>query len=182
MNLAPVWINGFPLPPSVNSSLIPVVGKVGRDKNQKPIYRARMIESKEHRTFLKECKQWGFRNRNGLAAITQEIRAYKEHCEKSGVVFALKVDCYFVFHVERLITVNKKSEQIDADNRLKACWDGVSDILGIDDKAFYAGHCEKVTTLSKELECSMIKISPMHPRTYEQIKSIMLKEMTTPGS
>ena len=62
---------------------------------------------------------------------------------------------------------------MDANNRLKGQLDAVATAVGIDDSFFFGGHCEKVTCSRKEEECAIIKISPMKPRTLEQILALM---------
>lgn len=63
---------------------------------------------------------------------------------------ALKVDCFFAFPKEKLISKTAKAKSpiktLDANNRLKSCLDSVSRIIQIDDKHFVTGVCEKVVS------------------------------------
>lgn len=171
-----LWLNGFPLPPSVNSSLIPVIGKTALNNKGKRYWKGRMMKTKVAHDFTWEVLAWKQKNLSAVNAIRKEIFELKKATESAGRVFALRVDCYFVFHVERILTVNNLPEGIDADNRLKPCWDAIKMILSIDDRHFFAGQCEKLTTLTKESECSIIKISQMTPRTHQEIRAQMLQD------
>lgn len=171
-----IWINGFPLPHSVNDGMIPVIGKTAISGQGKRYYKGRMVKTKIAHSFTWECLEWKRKNLAAVNALRKEIFDLKKSTEAAGKVFALRVDCFFVFHVERLLTVNNLPEGIDADNRLKPCWDAVKMILSIDDRHFFAGQCEKLTTLTKESECSIIKISQMTPRTHQEIRAQMLRE------
>lgn len=171
-----IWITGFPLPPSVNEYLMPVAGKWVINKRGKRYQQGRWVKTDIHRAFMDQCYLWRSQHITSFHKIQQAIHKAKKNTEDMGQRFALKVDCYFVFHVERIYTVNNKVERLDADNRLKPCRDALANILELDDKYFFAGSCEKVTTRSKESECSMIRMDQMIPRTMEQIKSQMLQE------
>ena len=81
------------------------------------------------------------------------------------------------FHVEHLLDANNRTKPIDADNRLKPCLDAISRILDLDDRFFFASSCEKVFVPSKELkECSVIKITPMMPRTAPEIRALIQRD------
>ena len=168
-----VWINNFPLAPSVNNSLIPIAGKLVRNKYGKLYRQGRMIKSNEAKVFDQMCHYWALQNSGNLSVIKNELKKIKMLAELKREPFALKVECFVVFEYGRIFTVNKKAEQLDADNRLKKTLDGLKIVLGIDDKTFFSSSCEKVTTHSKELECAMIRISLMRPRTREDIKAMM---------
>jgi Holliday junction resolvase RusA-like endonuclease len=91
------------------------------------------------------------------------------------------VDNYFALEDSRLWTVNNLPQQIDADNRLKPCRDALSTLLGIDDKHFFSGYFEKVSTNSKELECSAIRISLMTPRSLQDLREQIKAERMNPA-
>lgn len=179
-----IWINGFPLPPSVNEYLMPVAGKVKiNQKTGKPYRAGHFVKTPIHKQFMDDCYLWRLKNNAAFWQIHAAIHKHKQLVESRGEHFALRVDAFFVFHVERVFsTKNSLIERIDADNRLKPCRDALSNLLEIDDKHFFAGGCEKVTTQAKELECSILRISPMRPRTLEEIKALQKMEANTPAS
>lgn len=164
-----VWLNGFPLAHSVNNSLMPVPGKPKRGKNGHTYRVGRLVKTKEARHFEELCVLWSLQNRDKLAKVKHNLLEVQRQCEARKERFALKVECFFAFEESRIFTVNNKNEQLDADNRLKPTLDGLKLVLGIDDKAFFHASCEKVATHSKDLECAIVKISLMRPRTLTEI-------------
>lgn len=168
-----IWIDRFPLPPSVNEYLMPVAGRWTTDKKGRSYRKGRWVKTDLHRKYVDACWIWARTNRIAFDTVQSKILDMKKDCEFRGKPFALRVDCWFVFHVERVFTEAGLPHRIDSDNRLKPCRDALAEILGIDDKYFFAGHCEKVTTRSKELECSIIRVVQMTPRTLEEIKALM---------
>lgn len=159
------WIINFPLPPSVNSYLTPIVVKG----------RGRLVKSKIHRQFMEDCHIYRLRNHVQVRKMEDALKNLKLQCEQEGRTFALRVDAYFVFHVERI-------QANDANNRLKPVLDGLVRILDVDDRFYYAGECEKIITTQRNLECAIIRISPMTPRTLEQLKAQIALETSIRGS
>lgn len=151
-----IWLVKFPLPPSENTRLFAV--------------RSRMVKSKVHRQYTDLCHLWANHNQKAFDDIRNQLLDKMMECHQAGRHFALRVDCYFVFEHSRIYTQANALEKLDADNRIKAALDGLSSILGIDDRHFFASSCEKLTTHSKDLECSVLKISQMSPRTLEDLK------------
>ncbi len=168
-----IWIQGFPLAPSVNEYLIPVPGKWAITKNGRQYQKGRFVKSKVHRNFLDQCYLWRSLNLTAFNRIHTLLHNAHKH---AGNTFALRVDCFFVFHVERIFTVNGKIEQLDADNRLKPTRDALATLLDLDDKFFFAGLCEKVTTPKESNQCAIIRIEQMIPRTLDQVKAQMAME------
>lgn len=167
------WLNGFPLPPSVNLHLIPVAGKPQFTANGKVRRPTRMIKSPQHRRYAKDCEDWHQMNIPSIDLMREEILEYKSKCKMNE--FALRIECYFVFHEEQMWS---KNHAPDADNRLKPCLDQVKKILDLDDVLYFASISEKVYASQKESECSIIRISPMVPRSQKQILEIMNLEAT----
>lgn len=154
-----IWLDNFPLPPSVNTHLF--------------AYRGRLVKSRQHTQYRDHCWLWASTNQSAFSHIKSKLVKLKSEMEANKQPFALCVDSFIVFHVEQVLTVNNKCQGIDADNFRKALLDGLAAILDIDDKHFFAGHCEKVTTQSKELRCAILRIAPMKPRTLEEIQKLM---------
>lgn len=172
-----IWLLNFPLPPSVNEYLMPVPGAWAVNKKGKTYRKGRFVKTEIHTNYVKRCWEWRYINRaafdNAQAELVRQFQEAKLNKQK----FALRVDCYFAFEHSRIWTVNNLAEQIDSDNRLKPCRDALSKLLGIDDKYFFSGFFEKVSTNSKELECSILRISLATPRTMDDVlKQIKLEK------
>lgn len=155
-----IWCVNFPLPPSVNEYLMPVATRGGRP---------RLVKTPIHREFMDRCHIWKIQNNSAVQTMRDHLREAILKSNQDGLRFALKVDAFFVFHVERLLAN-------DANNRLKPALDGLVEILGIDDKHFYSGLCEKVSTDSKDKECTILRISQMVPRTHKDILELIEHE------
>lgn len=115
---------------------------------------------------MDRCHLWRAQNSKAVEIMKNQLREKIYKCKAENKTFALKVDAFFVFHVERLL-------QNDANNRLKPALDGLVEVLEIDDKHFYSGLCEKVSTDSKEKECTILRISQMTPRSREEIMALI---------
>jgi hypothetical protein len=164
----PVWFNNFPLPPSVNEYLMVIHG--------------RLVKTKVHRDYGDLCLLWASQNRGALTSIKNWLLELKKRNETAKRPFALEISVYLAFEESRLLTVNNKTEQLDGSNRLKALMDGLSTVLSIDDKHFFAEHCEKVIAKSKETECTIIRIAPMSPRSQQEIIQMMNSQRHIRGS
>lgn len=163
-----IWITNFPMPPSANEHLFAVKG--------------RLVKSQKHRDFKRVCELWYLQNRRSIDPIRSKLMEMKNAARARGSDLALKVDAYIAVDRSRVFTGTGKCEQIDANNFLKPLLDGLVVVIGIDDKHFFAGNCEKVTTSSKELECSVVRITPTRPRTLEEIRALMRSETNLAGS
>lgn len=160
-----IVIDAIPLPPSANKMYDPIaIKRKAKDGFGVRVGVGRM-RSAELNHFKLQCMN--LRNQN-LAAF-KKIHTQMLQWMMQG--YTLRVDTYFVFHVERVWTKNRKPEQIDADNRRKPAQDSIADMIGLDDKWFFAGEIEKATCIKKESECSIIVIKPFKPRTLEQIRA-----------
>lgn len=146
----------------------PATGKLGAS--------GRLIKTQIHRDYQSTCERWALQNREAVRRAASELRDIKVRYDADSLPFALKIDCYFVFKRERIFTVNQKCLQIDANNRLKPLLDALVNVLGIDDKHYFAGNCEKVTALPTQAEGTFVRIGLMAPRTYAEIQDLMRKE------
>jgi hypothetical protein len=150
------WLDGFPMPPSINEQLMSV--------------RGRLIKTKKAREFDKQVNEYCRANR----AIIKEI---KKELTPALAMQGLKIDCFFAFHEDRLVTKTKKAKDwlkvLDANNRLKSTLDGISKALEIDDKFFIAGNCEKVSCKSLEDQRVLIRIKPQNLKNLEAVLFMM---------
>lgn len=175
-----IILYNFPLPPSVNEYLVPVVSnKYSFDKKGKPYRKAHFVKSDIHRNYLKRCQEWKFHNNLNWLEVQRRLQEIKKQAQDSRKQFALRMDHYFAFEKSRLWTVNNLAQQIDCDNRMKPCRDAVANLLDIDDKYFFSGFIEKVSAPTKEAECTIIKITLMTPRTLEQVQAQMKLEASS---
>lgn len=177
-----IWLMNFPLPPTVNEYLMPVAGRWAVSKKGKRYQKGGFVKTKLHSDYLKRCYEWRALHNTGWQRIQEDLHARLESARRNGLRFALRVDTYFAFEESRLWTVNNLAQQIDADNRLKPCRDALSKLLGIDDKHFFGGFFEKITTHSKEYECSTLRITLMTPRTLEDLKTEIQRQARTRGT
>lgn len=88
----------------------------------------------------------------------------------------LCVDRWFCFEESRVYSQTSTVKALDATNFVKPLDDVLADLLLIDDRHFFAGIAEKVTTKSKEEECTIIEITPHLPQSKD---SILLSLKTT---
>jgi|WetSurMetagenome_2_1015567.scaffolds.fasta_scaffold283741_2 hypothetical protein len=167
MEMNPIWISDFPLPPSVNEYLTPI--------------RGRMIKTKVHRDFLQRCMIWSLRSKTTVDLAKDRFMTMKQEMERVQKYSAFRVDCFFAFHHSRVFTKNGLVKQLDADNRMKPAMDAIVKIFEIDDRLFFSGRCEKITTDFKEKECSLIRICPMTPKTLSEMKTQINQETIMAG-
>lgn len=162
--------------PTVNNSLVKVAGNghLKFNKRGKP-YRQQFAKSKTHKAFENACKVWQTMNSRAVMAMRNELLKYKSEIEKKGGRFALRIECFFAFSEEQMWSAGFAP---DADNRLKPCLDALKKILELDDVLYFATLSEKVTTTTKDQECSVIRISPMTHRTLDQVRAQMFREGT----
>lgn len=166
--MEPLIILDFPMPPSVNTMLMPVMGEMRRNKKGQVYASGRMVKSKEHIEYAKLCNQWALKYQRGLDRFKEDLHAAKAKKESEGQPFCLSVDAFYMFHVERLITVNGKVEKKDVDNLNKAGLDNLCRILEIDDKHIFKINAEKCSTATSERV--ILKISLFEMRSDEKVK------------
>lgn len=146
----------MPMPPSINRQLASVKG--------------RLIKTSEARNHEREISVFSLKHQSDCKKARIQIEQW---IKDQG----LQVDCFFVFHEERLLTKTKKAESwlkvLDANNRLKSSLDAISRIISVDDKYFVTGICEKVSCKSLDEERVIYRISPTKLRTVDQIQSQM---------
>ena len=166
--MEPLIIKDWPMPPSVNTMLMPVMGAMRRNKKGQVYASGRMVKSKEHVEYAKLCNQWALKYQRGLERFKEELQTIKAHKESQGIPFCLSLDAFYLFNVERILTVNNKTEKLDIDNRLKSLLDNLCRILEIDDKHIFKINAEKCSTITNERV--ILKISLCEMRSADQIK------------
>lgn len=136
-------IDDFPLPPSENEMYRNVPG-VGR------------VSAQALKDYKKAVEAWYYTH---LKVVKELQNLFKN--DWAGSV-AYEVDTYFVFSRDRVWTLKGLPKKLDASNRVKACHDALANILGIDDKLFWAGRFEK---LVGDQERVIVMIRPYVPIT-----------------
>ncbi len=175
-NLESIWLTRMPIPPSVNASLIPRPVRKLSQKNGKAYWGAGQRLSPQSIEFKKAVSAYGKVNRFALDRIASNLKKLVEQG------WVLRVDVFIAFEESRVFSSpNRKILQLDGNNRIKPLLDGVASLLGIDDSVFFRGDCEKVTTASKESECTLVRIQPVRPRTLQQIQQLMLDDVKSRG-
>jgi len=159
-----IVIDNFPLGPSANELYEPNVRRY-RDKSGKlRVTVAGYRKGKVLSEYMEAVELYKSRNIIKIIDISKQCKEWL----KEGYV--LRVDTYHAFQYDRVWTVNKKAQRLDANNRVKACLDAVANMIGVDDKYFFDGDCGKLSCDRRESECTIIKISPMKPMTLDQIR------------
>ena len=165
-----IIIKDFPMPVSVNKSMMPVIGRLKFNKNGKPYGSGRFVKTEEYKKFEAEAIKWELSHKKGLEALKAEIIKRRQMLNKEGMELTLKVQYFAVFPKEKLITVTNKLERRDADNLIKTCKDVLFKGLCLDDKHVFKDEIEKVVG---ESEYMIIKITEYSPKTEQNIKSIL---------
>ncbi len=167
MSLTEIWLDNLPIPPSANTMYDTTVRKVKKRNKAGKIYQGVITGKKcslELEHFKLRCRS--FKNVNHV--LISQMRLQCLEWIKQGYI--LRVDTWFGFEHSRIWTKDGQPQRIDSDNRRKPMQDGLAEILDIDDKWFFSGNIEKVTSDSKELECGIIRIMPIKARTLKQIR------------
>lgn len=177
-----IWLVNFPLPPSVNEYLMPVAGPTARNKKGKLYTTGRWVKTEPHKAYMRRCHEWRALHNAHWWKIQDELQGMVRAARAAKVRLAFQVDTYFAFEESRLWTVNGLPQRLDADNRLKPCRDALAELLGIDDKYFFSGFFEKVSTTSKDHECTFLRISQTQPRTLQDLRLTINAERASSSS
>lgn len=133
-----IVIKDFPFPPSVNTHLVPTVGKVGFNSKGRLVGKSRFFKSKEHQNYAKQVNEWYTFYNKALKKLIEEIRQEKLFLKHR---FALEMSITLVTHKEKLL-------KYDADNRTKSVQDNLCRLLEIDDRYIFKSSIEKVLSNS----------------------------------
>lgn len=113
-----IALKKLPMPPTINKSLM--------------VARGRMIHTKESRIFKKQIEDIEFYN---FHEITKTRKYFSDH---RGERF-IKIHVHYFFRADELYYKNGKLKKMDCHNRSKAIYDGVSTLVGVDDRYFVPG-------------------------------------------
>lgn len=149
-----IVLEGLPIPPSINKQLMAV--------------RGRLIKTNVARDFDRLGVEWKLRNH------LKSKEAEEEAQKILGSGFDLRVDCYFVFHEDKLYWKRKGTlRKRDTNNLLKSSLDLVSRIINVDDTHFICGDAEKVLCKSSKDEQLIVRITPTKMRIVDELKKTL---------
>jgi Holliday junction resolvase RusA-like endonuclease len=127
----------LPMPPSGNDRLIPVI-RGGRP---------RLVPSKALTDFKKEMEVWFKQNLLVIGKGRQIVAGWK--CR--GLMIRFEIDAYFPS--SKIWLKNAEPRSCDADNRVKALQDVLTDLLMVEDKYCFETAVRKVESLKGEEKC-----------------------------
>jgi Holliday junction resolvase RusA-like endonuclease len=136
MNQTPIYaLLDMPVPPSENSAYLNLPGR-GR------------CPSKTLRDYKDKIHVWSMQNHAFIQYLRRELHGAE----------VLKVDFTLALHYKSLYTKDFRVKRLDATNRIKCCFDCLSDILAIDDRHFFSGTYAKVICPPERGEHSQLLI------------------------
>ena len=137
-------LKNLPLPPSIN--------------NLYATYKGHRIKSVEGKVFDKKIQYYKLKH----MLLLEEISLFlKDKC--------IKVDRYFVFHKSRVFCKNGDIKKLDVTNYVKSLDDGLSLLLGIDDRYFKSGVCELMWCEHKTNEQVIVDLNKFMVKEYRGI-------------
>ena len=145
-----IEVKYFPMPPSVNKSYTPY-----RDKYTKKL----SIKKNNVLTdYFKEAEGWRYRNLDKSKQISKIIGDWlMKGC-------FLYFDRYLMVHRNSLYYKNGNMRAWDVSNRIKALDDGLTRILGFDDRYVRSGREEAVMIDDQYEECAFVGILPIREK------------------
>lgn len=165
-----IIIKDFPLPPSINSAYMPIIGKIKRNSRGKVYGAGRMVKTDQYRDYESKCIKWQLRYQTALNSLKNEILDRKKILQNAGKELSLKLEMYAILPKEWIFTVNGKLENRDADNYNKVCQDNVFKMLCLDDKHVFKNEIQKVSGSKPYM---IIRLTEYEPKTEDQIKLLM---------
>ena len=159
-----IILPGYPMPPQSNN-LFANSYKGGRRR------------SREYNIYRGLVAQWEFLNRQKIIRCIETLKVWARE-----PLALIRVHTYFGFEESKIltkphkITGARKLKKLDASNRIKACHDTLSEIIGIDDLRFSCGEVDKCLSDKNEV---LIVLEPSKLRRLEEMKKGWgLKEKT----
>jgi len=118
-----------------------------------------------------------FKNQAKLFAIKQDFIAMISDCQrviKTEDTF-LKIDLLFSIPKSAMYTKDQRIKKLDVDNRIKAVFDALSDLIKVDDKYFQVGSAMKCYNDTKDDFWVDIKVDMIPVEEYKLAKVSYLK-------
>jgi hypothetical protein len=167
-----IWICDFPLPPTVNQYLQPRVHSVVENKTGQVRLKAWQHKTDIHQEYENACNMWCIAHASFVQGVRNELISTMRKMEHERIPVSFRVDSWFCFHEPRIYAKDGTIKELDANNRVKPFLDALVRIFGVDDRHFFAGNCEKITTDEKDKECAIARITPFRPRTLSDIMAL----------
>lgn len=134
-----------------------------------PSQNAQLTISYKHRRFIKTDKARLFDSQMNDYALhfNKIIQNAKAIINPKDI---LKVDCYFIFHKDRILSKKLELKRIDSDNRVKSTRDAISKLLEHDDRYFVTGIVERCYCDDIKDEQAIVIITKSSLKSYDQLK------------
>lgn len=160
-----IVLDDFPMPPSLNDSYQSVTKTFHTMRGT--VTRSAFIGTPDLVKFKAEMAIWKAEN----FPLLMEARGIILQWMRQE--FEVRVDFHFLWSHESIFTQTKRAKsrfhRLDADNRIKAGRDGLSECLEIDDTYFVDGRIEKAIQVEGKRPCAIIRVSKTKIRTAQQI-------------
>lgn len=164
-------IKDFPVPPSVNKYLMPVMHKIRKRKNGKLYATGVLAKTPEHRNYESTCQLWALSYQGGLSKLKAEITQRTQHLRKHKRDLILEVEYFILLPRHVVLTINNLCERVDSDNYLKPTKDNLFKILNLDDKCVFKDSIQKVAIDDDQKPCVIIAVKEYKPLTSSSVKS-----------
>lgn len=145
-----VYLTKFPIPCSHNRLYDHVTRRTSKGK----IYQARK-KSDKYLDFERQVQIYQFQNRSMIETAKSLLLPYKNH--------PLAIEISFYIHRPRLVTLKGHPKRFDVHNLMKAGFDTLSLMLGVDDSVFFEETIRKVPIEIYSEEGADISIHPLSP-------------------
>lgn len=128
-----VIIDSIPMPPSVNHAY--PTGSHGR-----------RFKSGEYQKWLKDLQ---------TLSLGAQFKEAREEFSKLNPGYVIQFGCHFFFEKSKVLTAIGTPKRLDVDNRIKILVDGISKVVGFDDKMVFKIIAEKYPTRGRN-DCQVI--------------------------
>jgi len=154
------WVPGqqlifdrFPLPPSSNA-----IYKHFYDKRKRKIVRA---SADPLLAYKEEVRLWALCNKRLCIRANELLRDEK----------SIRVKAWVTLEKSRIWTKDGRPKKNDVSNRGKALFDGLADVIGIDDKLFKSVGLEMAETNDYRFESCLVAFEPCDVRSIDAIRA-----------
>lgn len=149
-----IILANLPMPPTSNKQYFAI--SRGR--------KAYLTKTKELKNYQDIAfPEWEIKNLNAIGIAKKKV----EEWTLGGQM--IRVDLFVCYRYSDIWTKDGRPKANDYRNRFKAIDDCLAKSLGIDDRIFWSGYCEKLTT-QKDTPFCMVIISAYTPRVFEDLK------------
>ena len=135
-----IEIKGLPMPPIANHRLMPSQG--------------RLIKSPDIRRYDQSIQLYMLKLRSKLFELRKTAKEWID------VGYCLKVELFFYWPKEKLISKQHIPKRLDLDGRIKSTLDSISEVIGIDDKFVIEINAKKLYW-EQHYETIDAKVSPI---------------------